>query len=483
MQENLALKEKVKSLMNMLKKDRIKIKDLEAKIYENSVDMEIEKELNNSLDKGTKRRTNLEVKRESVEEDIVIVDIDEEDQPGHGLGEEDTFFLKGEPTLEEQRNPEESVLDDESLSAEHDVTAVEYSKDLDGTVDSKPCNLGELLQSFRQEARPLSSQEMEGEKTFENGVNSEVENEDEFSNLEKKPVGYDLDVERNITIGSESLNSLATVEEANRTALLKRSSDGKYQCNLCNFKQRDKTLVRIHIKGKHEGFKWKCDECEKELTSPSILKRHKENRHTTKPGTSGSKEIKAKKSTAQKGPVDCKVCGKSISHQNLKRHMLKRHENNTVKKIGALAQIEGGIGTETSEDGLMSPSDAQRVLNQIEHLNRGVNNSMSLIEKNEYGRFQCNICSKNHTSKKIINDHILGAHAGYRWNCNKCKEEFRSAFKLKRHEVKVHADVPGNPGEVGRISRQINKVSCKNCSKILRKSSLWMHMKRKHSPL
>ena len=136
LQENLALKEKVKSLMKMLKKDRIKIKDLEAKIYENSVDMEIEKELNNSLDKGTKRRTNLEVKRESVEEDIVIVDIDEEDQPGHGLGEEDTFFLKGEPTLEEQRNPEESVLDDESLSAEHDVTAVEYSNNLEGNVEN-----------------------------------------------------------------------------------------------------------------------------------------------------------------------------------------------------------------------------------------------------------------------------------------------------------------------------------------------------------
>ena len=387
MQENLALKEKVKSLMNMLKKDRIKIKDLEAKIYENSVDMEIEKELNNSLDKGTKRRTNLEVKRESVEEDILIVDIDEEDQPGHGLGEEDTFFLKGEPTLEEQRNPEDSVLDDESLSAEHDVTAVEYSKDLDGTVDSKPCNLGELLQSFRQETRPLSSQEMEGlemegETNLENGINSEVENEDKFSNLEKNPV---CNEERNITIEAESLNSLGKVKEANRTALLKRGSDGKYQCNLCNFKQRDKTLVRIHIKGKHEGFKWKCDECDKELTSPSILKRHKENRHTTKPGTSGSKEIIAKKSTAQKGPVDCKVCGKSISHnQNLKRHMLKRHGNNTVKEIGALAQIGGGIGTETSEDELMSPSDAQRVLNQIEHLNRGVNNSMSLIEKNEY---------------------------------------------------------------------------------------------------
>ena len=165
--------------------------------------------------------------------------------------------------------------------------------------------------------------------------------------------------------------------------------------------------------------------------------------------------------------------------------MLDRHGINAVKEIGALAQIDGNLqgGIGTSEDDFMSPSDAQRVLNQIEHLNLGVNNSMALIEKNQNGRYQCNICSKNHTSKKIINDHILGVHAGYRWNCNKCKEEFRSAFKLKRHEVKVHADVPGNPVEVGRISRQI-KVSCKNCSKLFsHKSSLWQHMKRKHSQL
>ena len=136
-----------------------------------------------------------------------------------------------------------------------------------------------------------------------------VENGDDFSNLEKNPVCYDLDEERNITIEAESLNSLATVEEANRTALLKRSSDGKYQCNLCNFKQRDKTLVRIHIKGKHEGFKWKCDECEKELTSPSILKRHKESRHTTKPGKR----------------VSCKKCSKLLHKSSLWMHMKRKH--------------------------------------------------------------------------------------------------------------------------------------------------------------
>ena len=91
LQENLALKEKVKSLMKMLKKDRLKIKDLEAKIYENSVDMEIEKELNNTLEKGDKRKTQLEIKEESlVEEEVTIVDLEESEQVGQE-GEEESI--------------------------------------------------------------------------------------------------------------------------------------------------------------------------------------------------------------------------------------------------------------------------------------------------------------------------------------------------------------------------------------------------------
>ena len=91
LQENLALKEKVKSLMKMLKKDRLKIKDLEAKIYENSVDMEIEKELNNTLEKGDKRKTQLEIKEESlVEEEVYVVDLEDSEQVGQ-QGEEESM--------------------------------------------------------------------------------------------------------------------------------------------------------------------------------------------------------------------------------------------------------------------------------------------------------------------------------------------------------------------------------------------------------
>ena len=102
LQENLALKEKVKSLMKMLKKDRLKIKDLEAKIYENSVDMEIEKELNNTLERGDKRKAQMEIKEESlVEEDVTVVDLEDSEQVGQEGEEEsieeETFQPKGEP--------------------------------------------------------------------------------------------------------------------------------------------------------------------------------------------------------------------------------------------------------------------------------------------------------------------------------------------------------------------------------------------------
>ena len=621
LQENLALKEKVKSLMKMLKKDRLRNKDLEAKleakIYESSVDREIEKELNNTLEKGspsTKRSAQLEVKKESLaeeEEEVLIVDIDdEEEEAGQGVGEEEseeTFFLKGEPSSEEHRNPEETLVNDVPLG-ELDVTA-----SLEETVETKPRLLGELLQSFVQEMRPGPSQEIETEMaddlTLENGANSKVANADDISSIETSPVDEKSIVERNIVIETRISNSFST-DEGNETTLeknsdgryqcnmcsvkhiskeyvrnhikgkhegyrwkcdecameldspykmkshkdihhmtkpgtsvskvvkaqkselpLEKNSDGRYQCNICDFKHRDKLCVRNHIKGKHEGYRWKCDECGKELTSPQILKRHKENRHMTKPGTSVAKVVKAKKTEAPlernsdgrylcnicdfkhqarscvrnhikgkhegyrwkcdecgkeltspqimkrhkatrhmtkpgtsvskvekakkgnlmgqtktdvpraalKGPVDCKVCGKSISHGNLKRHMLNAHGTDCVKTNGTEGILEGG--SETIEKDFMSPDDAREVLNQIGNFNEGLDNRITYpIEKNTDGKFHCNICSRSHPSKEVIKNHILGMHAGYKWSCNKCEKELSSPTKLESHKIKFHAD-------------------------------------------
>ena len=89
LQENLALKEKVKSLMNMLKKDRIKIKDLEAKIYENSVDMEID----------------------GSEEDADIVE-NEINENGLTLDSFGTFSIAGDGVPESMSNTQKYCLQD-----------------------------------------------------------------------------------------------------------------------------------------------------------------------------------------------------------------------------------------------------------------------------------------------------------------------------------------------------------------------------------
>ena len=238
------------------------------------------------------------------------------------------------------------------------------------------------------------------------------------------------------------------------------------------------------------------------------MKNHKNIYHKIL-GTNNSKEIKAKRSkgkprapkesllkksrtsakkvkgsteiqrTAPKAPVNCKVCGKSISHNNLKRHMLNAHGTDGVKGNGAPRETEGNLkdGTKIIEEDFMSPRDAQEVLNQIENFNEDVNNRIEYpIEKNTDGKFQCNICSKSHISKKLIKNHILGVHAGYKWNCNKCKQEFNSTNKLKSHKIKVHADTT----EDASISKQ-TRVSCNKCSKFFHKFGLGMHMKRKHA--
>merc|ERR1719494_1626608 len=72
--------------------------------------MEIEKELNNTLEKGNKRKTQMEIKKESlVEEEVTIVDLEDSEHVGQEVEEEsieeETFQLKGEPLLElEQAN-------------------------------------------------------------------------------------------------------------------------------------------------------------------------------------------------------------------------------------------------------------------------------------------------------------------------------------------------------------------------------------------
>ena len=83
LQENISLKNKVESLVKMLKKDRLRIKQLEAEAYEHSVDKEIEKELK-QFQPESKKETNLTFEAKKIKQEVhseeLLVEVEVEDE-------------------------------------------------------------------------------------------------------------------------------------------------------------------------------------------------------------------------------------------------------------------------------------------------------------------------------------------------------------------------------------------------------------------
>ena len=490
LQENLALKEKVKSLMKMLKKDRLKIKDLEAKIYENSVDMEIEKELNNTLEKGDKRKTQLEIKEESlVEEEVYVVDLEDSEQVGQQGEEEsieeETSQLKSEPFLElEQANLSDDPIPESAYQE---------------AIEKKPG----LLQSFIQEMRTVPSSPITDDGT---------------DVLENEFLESEATAEEGLEGSQEGENSTSSTEEGDNMVPLEKTSEGHYKCNHCSVKHRSPVYVRNHIKGMHEGYKWKCDECGKEFSSPYTMNTHKTKRHNKAQATTSKKtSVKHRKgkpkistrsiklsltnpkqlaeilnnstnsasaSTNRKSPSEkgicCKVCGKYISHKNNLYSHMRTHQK---KMASSGCEANETNGNAKGSKGSISPGDAQEVLHQIKGLAEQHKKDRYQIEKNSDGKFQCNICSRSHPSEKYIKNHILGVHAGHKWGCNKCGDEFSSPLRLKSHNIKIHKTRKNSKDKEGlcESNPKAEKVTCKKCPQELHPNAVRRHMKTKHS--
>ena len=63
------------------------------------------------------------------------------------------------------------------------------------------------------------------------------------------------------------------------SAILKEDVHGYFRCNQCDYKGRNKSIVRYHVMNKHEGKTWDCSDCDYKGNFPQQLKNHKENNH------------------------------------------------------------------------------------------------------------------------------------------------------------------------------------------------------------
>ena len=66
-----------------------------------------------------------------------------------------------------------------------------------------------------------------------------------------------------------------TSNQSNLTVHIKSKHEGvKYVCNQCDYQATSLDHLRVHIQSKHEGMKYSCIHCHKQYYDSSSLRRH-----------------------------------------------------------------------------------------------------------------------------------------------------------------------------------------------------------------
>ena len=141
-------------------------------------------------------------------------------------------------------------------------------------------------------------------------------------------------------------------------------------CNICGKAFNSKYYLRTHISSVHEGIKnHKCDLCNKEFSLSCTLKKHIRIVH--------NHEKKA-----------CVICGKMLSLDFMKQHMLATHSVNNEKTI-----------------------------------------------------LKCQICEKSFLQPHLLKKH-MNTHTGIKpHKCKYCEKCFADASNKLSHEKSIHKGI------------------------------------------
>ena len=80
---------------------------------------------------------------------------------------------------------------------------------------------------------------------------------------------------------------LAPYQEINESSTLndckvenfERNADGKFSCDVCEYKTNKSWNLKVHKLGKHEGIRFRCDQCNQEFSQKSNLHTHVKSKH------------------------------------------------------------------------------------------------------------------------------------------------------------------------------------------------------------
>ena len=247
--------------------------------------------------------------------------------------------------------------------------------------------------------------------------------------------------------------------------------DGKFTCPQCDYKSREKSVIRSHIKVYHDNIKVECDHCPSTFNSKFSMENHKRYTHL---GETHKCELCPDKLYTNTGSLRKHV---EIEHEG-KRHACKHCEY---------------VATRTDT-----------LLIHMNENHAGLNNQKA--------RMQCEICPKTFGIANILKRHMIYHSEERPLGCLKCSQRFREKNNLKRH-MKTHSEVremtfacpdcdrkftesahlrrhriSQHEGQRGSLMKQIDielkgkKYACKHCKYVAtRTDSLLKHMNKKHT--
>jgi len=417
-QENINLKNKVESLVKMLKKDRLRIKKLEAEAYEHSVDKEIEKELRQVQPESRKERSYVfeakKIKQEVHHEELLVEDEGPEKEK-ETMQTEKSPAVSVESLLKRFTNENQSYLEEENPFYETNSEK--------GNEDNTPVEPIKKTQAIVKRETNIESEKflVEDEMTRTETLFRDA-----------------LQTARSELIDENVPQTTNQIVESENNVEIQKNPRGKFQCPRCTFVHISKQCVNNHIKGRHEGVLWSCDICDDKFNSPYKIKNHKLKTHNNvleKP-----KPQKTKQSTKEINSSD----------QSAKDESYK----STTDLINEDERREAEISKLKEEISL--PANSYSIRKSTDEQEFDV-----YLEKNEKGKFKCNKCDREHSSKKAIMIHIQGRHMGIKWSCDICHKKISSPYHIKSHKRDEHnivtETIPKFPNR--------KKRSCEVCGK------------------
>ena len=94
---------------------------------------------------------------------------------------------------------------------------------------------------------------------------------------------------------------------------------------------------------------------------------------------------------------------------------------------------------------------------------------LKLLNQNENGRYQCDLCDKSYARKHKLNEHKRIIHEGQRFQCDFCDKVLHSPLGIRKHKAKYH------PNE------KTQAYKCTTCPyTTVHSKHLMNHIKKKH---